>query len=81
MLVNRVETQVIRKSHPMWKTVDENCFYAKNLYNYANYIIREEFIKNGKWLRYQDLQKSLKSSDPYKQLMSQPSQCVFADAR
>lgn len=77
MKVNRVEIQIIRKSHPMWKTVDENCFYAKNLYNYANYIIREEFIKNGKWFRYQDLQKSLKSSDPYKQLMSQPSQCVL----
>jgi len=61
----------------MWKVVDENCFYAKNLYNYANYIVRQEFIKNGKWMRYQDLQKSLKTSDPYKQLMSQPSQCVL----
>ncbi len=77
MLVNRVEIQIIRKSHPMWKTVDENCFYAKNLYNYANYIVRQEFVENGKWIRYQDLQKSLKSSDPYKQLMSQPSQCVL----
>lgn len=77
MLVNRVETQVIRKSHPMWKVVDENCFYAKNLYNYANYIIRQEFIENGNWIRYQELQKSLKTSDPYKQLKSQPSQCVL----
>jgi len=61
----------------MWKVIDENCFYAKNLYNYANYMIRQEFIENGKWLRYQDLQKSLKISDPYKQLRSQPSQCVL----
>jgi len=77
MKVNRVETQVIRKSHPMWKVVDENCFYAKNLYNYANYIVRQEFIENSKWLRYQDLQKSLKASEPYKELKSQPSQCVL----
>lgn len=77
MKTNRVETQVIRKSHPMWKVVDENCFYAKNLYNYANYTIRQEFVENNNWFRYQDLQKSLKSSDSYKQLKSQPSQCVL----
>ena len=77
MKTNRVETQIIRKSHPMWKVVDENCFYSKNLYNYANYIIRQEFVDNEKWLRSQDLQKILKSSDPYKQLKSQPSQCVL----
>lgn len=77
MKTNRVETQIIRKSHPMWKTVDENCFYSKNLYNCANYTIRQEFVKNKVWLRYQDLQKSLKASDPYKELKSQPSQCVL----
>jgi len=77
MKVNRTETQVIRKSHPMWKVVDENCFCAKNLYNYANYIVRQEFIKNNKWLNYYDLQKMLKTSDPYKELKSQPSQCVL----
>jgi putative transposase len=57
--------------------IDQNCFYSKNLYNYANYIIRQELINNSKWLRYQDLQKSLKTSDAYKQLKSQPSQCVL----
>jgi len=77
MKVNRTETQVIRKSHPMWKIVDENCFYAKNMYNYANYIVRQEFIENGKWINYYDLQKMLKGSDPYKELKSQPSQCVL----
>jgi len=77
MKVNRTETQVIRKSHPMWKVVDENCFYAKNLYNYANYIVRQEFSENGNWLNYHALQKSLKTSDPYKELKSQPSQCVL----
>lgn len=34
----RVEQQVIKKNHPMWKTIDENCFFSKNLYNYANKI-------------------------------------------
>jgi len=35
----RVEQQIIRKSHPLWKTIDEMCFNSKNLYNYANYLI------------------------------------------
>lgn len=77
MKVNRVEIQIIRKSHPMWKIIDDNCYYSKNLYNYANYHVRQEFISNGKWLNYYDLQRLLKDSEPYKQLMSQPSQCIL----
>ena len=71
---NRVEQIPIRVSSPIWKTVDENCLYSKNLYNYANYIIRQEFINNGKWIRYNKLDNSLHASDPYLQLKSQPAQ-------
>jgi putative transposase len=73
----RVEQQVIRKSHPMWKVIDENCFYSKTLYNHANYIIRQEFIENRLWIRCMELDKMLQNSEPYKQLKSQPSQCVL----
>ena len=52
-------------------------FYSKNLYNYANYFIRQEFINNSKWIRYKELDKMLQLSEPYKQLMSQPSQCTL----
>lgn len=61
----------------MWQVIDDNCFYSKNLYNYANFIIRQEFITNSKWIRYRELDKMLQSSEPYKQLMSQPSQCTL----
>ena len=44
--VTRTEQQIIRNSHPMWKIIDEMCFNSKNLYNYANYIIRQEYIEN-----------------------------------
>lgn len=70
----RVEQHQIRKGTALWRIVDENCFYAKNLYNFANYAIRNEFIVNGRWIRYRELAKTLKSSDPYKELMSQPAQ-------
>jgi putative transposase len=61
----------------MWKIIDENCLYSKNLYNYAMYIVRKEFLDNGKYIKYNDLDKMLQSSEPYKQLMSQPSQCTL----
>ena len=77
MKVNRVEQQAIKKNHPMWKTIDENCFYSKNLYNYANYIIRQEFIENGNYLNYYKMDKILQPSADYKQLKSQPSQCTL----
>ncbi|MBS4930572.1 MAG: hypothetical protein KH020_04465 [Clostridiales bacterium] len=33
---------------------------TKNLYNHANYLIKQEYRVNGKWLRYQELDKRLK---------------------
>lgn len=61
----------------MWKIIDENCLFSKNLYNLGMYTIRQEFIVNGKWIRYQKLDKVLQHTDAYKELMSQPSQCVL----
>ena len=74
IIVTRVEQQLIKKSHPLWKVVDENCFYSKNLYNLGMYTIRQEFIKNGRWIRYRELDKLLQQTDAYKELMSQPAQ-------
>lgn len=64
----------INRSNPIWKVVDENCFYSKNLYNYANYIIRQEFIINGRWIHYKELDHTIHASEQYVQLKSQPAQ-------
>jgi putative transposase len=77
MKVIRVEQHVIKKSNPIYKTVDEYCFKSKNVYNYANYIIRQEFIKSGKWIRANDLDKMCQSSDCYKELGSQAAQKII----
>lgn len=61
----------------MYNVITDFCIRSKNFYNYALYITRQEFIFNNKWVRYQDLQKTLKDTEPYKQLMSQSSQCVL----
>lgn len=58
--MNRVEKHIIKSNNKYYDLLDEFCFKSKNLYNYANYIIRQEFVNNGKWIRYNDLDKLLK---------------------
>jgi putative transposase len=74
MKVNRVERHLIKKDNQIWNIIDEYCFKSKNLYNYANYIIRQEFINNGKWIRANELDKMLQSHVAYKELGSQAAQ-------
>lgn len=76
MLVNRIENHVISKSHPMYNTIDEYCFRAKNLYNLATYYVRQEFINNGKWLRYKELDPILQKEEAYKLCGSQAGQII-----
>ena len=39
-----VEQHVIHKNHPYFAEIDAACFASKNLYNLANYAIRQAFI-------------------------------------
>lgn len=74
MIVVRSERHLIKKSNPMWKTIDHYCFQAKNLYNTANYAVRQEFIKNGRWIRYYELDRMMRDNLIYYELGSQASQ-------
>ena len=58
--MNRVEKHIIKSNNKYYNLLDEFCYKSKNLYNYANYNIRQEFVNNGKWIRYNDLDKLLK---------------------
>lgn len=46
--IQRVERHIINNKHPCFRVFDELCFKSKNLYNYANYIIRQIFIITSK---------------------------------
>lgn len=85
-----VERHIIKKGHAFYQECDHLCFLSKNLYNKANYIIRQEFIettkdkKEGKrekanWIRYGEIQKRLQDeNDPdYRALPSNVSQQVL----
>lgn len=74
MIINRVERHLIKKSNPMWKVVDYYCYQAKNVYNEANYIVRQEFINNKTWIRSNQLDKIMQKYNCYYELGSQASQ-------
>lgn len=74
MEVQRVERHIIKKNHELYNVIDDYCFKVKNLYNYANYLVRQEFIANGKWIKEYDLSKMCQSADCYKDIMGQTAQ-------
>ena len=53
------------------------CFNTKNLYNYANYIIRQEYIQSKRYIPYREMNSNLKVRQQYKDCMSQPANCVL----
>lgn len=74
MKVNRVEQQFIRKNHPLYNTVAQYCFYSKNVYNQANYLIRQAFIKENKILGAFEVQKMMQDMECYRECGSQAAQ-------
>lgn len=72
--ITLVEKHAVKINNEYFKCIDDYSFKVKNLYNYANFIVRQEFINNKKWIRYSELDKLCKDSEPYKSLMAQTSQ-------
>lgn len=72
MIVQRVEKHLIKQSNSFYPMLCEFTHKSKNLYNHANYLIRNEFVNNNNnWLRYNDLDKILKNDlefDDYRQM-------------
>ncbi|RLP89128.1 transposase [Geobacillus stearothermophilus] len=77
ILVTRVEQHQINSYHYLYHYCNDLCFKSKNLYNYANYIVRQEFINNNEWIRYNSLDKMLKHEQVYKELPAQTSQQIL----
>lgn len=58
-----VEQHIIKRSDKRFKAIDLACFKSKNLYNAGLYIIKQNFIKEAKWLRYATVDKLFKESN------------------
>lgn len=63
MKVQRVERHNIKPAHPYYSMLDEFCFKSKNLYNFANYQIRQKFCETGEFINYNTMDKLLKQKD------------------
>ncbi|KST64514.1 RNA-guided endonuclease InsQ/TnpB family protein [Mastigocoleus testarum] len=72
-----VEKHVIKKHNSYFKEIDNLCFLAKNLYNYANYLIRQSFIFEGKYLNYNAMEKLCQGSADYKALPAKVAQQIL----
>lgn len=72
-VIRQVEKHVIKKSHPYYNMFCEYTHLAKNLYNHANYLVRNEFVETGKGVRYQELDKLLKADLEFPDYRNMPS--------
>jgi IS605 OrfB family transposase len=72
-----VERTLIQQKHPAYQELDKLAFLSKNLYNIANYLIRQEFFKNGNYLNYNQIQKLLQNQVDYQALPAKVSQQIL----
>jgi putative transposase len=72
-----VEQHIIDRKDLRFAVIDSAAFLSKNLYNAANYLIRQAFIFEGKWISYNKLDKLMKQNPDYCALPRKVSQWVL----
>ncbi|WP_129678441.1 RNA-guided endonuclease TnpB family protein [Candidatus Chloroploca sp. Khr17] len=72
-----VEQHVINRSDTRFALIDAAAFAAKNLHNAANYIVRQAFIFDGRYLNYHEMNRRMKTTEPYQALPRKVSQQVL----
>ncbi len=60
-----VEQHIIKRADPRFAPIDTAAFAAKNLYNAANYLVRQAFIFEHRYLGYTDVFHLIKQTDAY----------------
>lgn len=71
------ERHIIKRGHPFWKEIDELSWHSKNLYNLANYCLRQNFFYGHGYLSYNRMASLLKETEPYRALPAKVSQQVL----
>jgi putative transposase len=72
-----VEQHIIGKRDPRWAAIDAACLLSKNLYNAANYLVRQEYIFHQRYIPYAQLDKLMKRHPDYCALPRKVSQWVL----
>ena len=66
--MKRVEQHVIEKTHPQFRALDEMALASKNLWNLANYQVRQSFIFEHTYLDTTAIFHRIKHTDAYQAL-------------
>ena len=72
-----VEQHIIKPDHPGWEAIDHACWLSKNLWNYVNYLKRQAFIFENKFIPYSHLARDLKEQVDFCSLPRKVSQWVL----
>ena len=75
--MRQVERHIVKQNSPIWKQIDHLCFLSKNLYNYANYIVRQSFIFDKIYLGFNKIYHLVKKQPDYQALPRKVSQQVL----
>jgi putative transposase len=75
--MRRVEQQVIEQAHPHYRAIDAMAFASKNLWNLANYQVRQSFIFQQTYLNNAALFPVLKETEAYRALPSKVANQVL----
>jgi putative transposase len=72
-----VEQHIINQTDSRFTVIDAAAFAAKNLYNAANYQVRQSFIHAGVYLNYHEIHRQMKDTEQYHALPRKVSQQVL----
>ncbi|BAY49163.1 transposase [Scytonema sp. HK-05] len=71
------EKHIIKSGHRFFEQIDALCFASKNLYNAANYIIRQNYIFGWGYLNYNKMHSYMKTHETYRYLPRKVSQQIL----
>jgi len=71
------ERHIIKSTEHRFAQIDELAFKSKNLYNAANYIIRQSFVYGWGYINYNEMNRLMKSHQAYKAMPAKVSQQIL----
>ncbi|MEG4343615.1 transposase [Microcoleus sp. A003_D6] len=71
------ERHIIKSTEHRFAQIDSLAFKSKNLYNAANYVIRQSFIYGWGYVNYNEMNRVMKSHEAYKAMPAKVSQQIL----
>jgi len=71
------ERHIIKSTEHRFALIDGLAFESKNLYNAANYVIRQSFVYGWGYINYNEMNRLMKSHQTYKALPAKISQQIL----